>query len=234
MKRTCIQCGKEFELSDSEISFYKKKNLSIPKRCEKCRELNKKQRDAAAVPLQEPVKKTQEFSGNTQTEPVKRLQEERASFGASRNRSHRTNPVLTLALIVIAGILWWLYPQQEEKSQTGNTPQVYVQEDQVLDSGTYAEDFRDKKEEYSFRNSTLLEEHYEKHGIEMGFASAQEYVEAANRVIASPNALHKLEEEDGDGVYYLEETNEFVIVSTDGYIRTYFAPEDGLAYYERQ
>ena len=46
--------------------------------------------------------------------------------------------------------------------------------------------------------------------------------------------IHKKEKEDGDDVYYLENTNEFVIVSTDGYIRTYFEPEDGIRYYERQ
>ena len=41
MKRTCKQCGKEFELSQSEIQFYKSKNLNIPKRCKECREKNK-------------------------------------------------------------------------------------------------------------------------------------------------------------------------------------------------
>lgn len=87
---------------------------------------------------------------------------------------------------------------------------------------------------YSFRSDNLLEEHYQKHGVAMGFASKEEYVAAANEVIYSPNALHKLEQEDGDDVYYLEETNEFVIVSTDGYIRTYFYPEDGKAYFDRQ
>lgn len=38
MKRTCIQCGKEFELTNSEIGFYKKRKLSLPKRCKECRE----------------------------------------------------------------------------------------------------------------------------------------------------------------------------------------------------
>lgn len=42
MKRTCIQCGKEFELTNSEIGFYKKRKLSLPKRCKECREQNKK------------------------------------------------------------------------------------------------------------------------------------------------------------------------------------------------
>lgn len=87
---------------------------------------------------------------------------------------------------------------------------------------------------YSFRSQEQLNEHYQKHGIGMGFSSAQEYVDAANCVISSPNALHKYEKEDGDDVFYLEATNEFVILSTDGYIRTYFFPDDGIDYYNRQ
>ncbi len=43
-----------------------------------------------------------------------------------------------------------------------------------------------------------------------------------------------LDKEDGDDVYYLESTNEFVIVSTDGYIRTYFYPSNGKDYFDRQ
>lgn len=88
--------------------------------------------------------------------------------------------------------------------------------------------------EYSFRSEKLLNEHFEKHGIEMGFGSKENYLEAANAVIQNPDALHKLETEDGDDVYYLEATNEFVIVSTDGYIRTYFLPDAGIDYYNRQ
>lgn len=87
---------------------------------------------------------------------------------------------------------------------------------------------------YTFRNSGLLMQHYEKHGRPMGYASAEEYTAAANRVISDPETLHKKEQEDGDDVYYLEKTNDFVIVSTDGYIRTYFRPEDGIAYFNRQ
>ena len=85
-----------------------------------------------------------------------------------------------------------------------------------------------------FRSKKLLNQHYEKHGIEMGFASAQEYEEAAAAVVANPDALHKTEKEDGDDVYYLESTNEFVIVSTDGYLRTYFLPSGGIKYYNKQ
>ncbi len=88
--------------------------------------------------------------------------------------------------------------------------------------------------DHKFRSKKLLNDHYKKHGLEMGFESAEEYVENANRVISSPDVLYKLEEEDNDHVYYLEETNEFVVVSQDGYIRTYFNPSAGIDYFNRQ
>ena len=87
---------------------------------------------------------------------------------------------------------------------------------------------------YHFRSKKLLNQHYEKHGKEMGFASAAEYEKAASDVINSLDALFKLEAEDGDGVYYIEETNEFAILSTDGYIRTYFKPSGGKKYFDKQ
>ncbi len=88
--------------------------------------------------------------------------------------------------------------------------------------------------EYRFRNSKLLNDHYKKHGKEMGFESAEEYELAASDVVNSPYALHKKEKEDQDDVYYVEATNEFVVVSSDGYLRTYFYPDKGKAYYDRQ
>lgn len=88
--------------------------------------------------------------------------------------------------------------------------------------------------DYTFRNDDLLESHYEKHGEDMGFATPAEYEAAANKVIDDEDVLHKIESEDGDDVYYLERTNEFVVVSTDGYIRTYFYPNDGIDYFNRQ
>ena len=68
-------------------------------------------------------------------------------------------------------------------------------------------------QEYHFRNEDLLESHY---------------------VVNDPDSLHKTEKEDGDDVYYKEDTNEFVVVSTDGYIRTYFNPDAGRKYFDRQ
>lgn len=92
----------------------------------------------------------------------------------------------------------------------------------------------DNTTELRFRNSKLLEQHYQKHGVDMGFASAEEYEKAAAAVPKNPEALHKTEAEDGDDVYYIESTNEFVIVSTDGFLRTYFNPDRGIDYFNRQ
>lgn len=92
--------------------------------------------------------------------------------------------------------------------------------------------------EYRFRNYKLLDQHFEKHGGEFrddfGYETAEEYEKGASDVINNPDALYKTEAEDGDGVYYLEATNEFVILSTDGYIRTYFRPNGGIDYFNRQ
>lgn len=87
---------------------------------------------------------------------------------------------------------------------------------------------------YWFRTKSLRDSHYEKHGIEMGFETPEDYIKAANMVICNPNALHKLEAEDGDHIYFLEETNEFVVLSQDGYIRTYYIANGGIDYFNRQ
>lgn len=113
---------------------------------------------------------------------------------------------------------------------------------QILDTGTSSDSsssYESSKSSnsavtYQFRNDKYLAEHFEKHGSDFDYSTKEEYLAGANRVISSDDVLHKLEKEDGDDVYYLEETNEFVIVSTDGYIRTYFKPESGIAYYNRQ
>ncbi len=113
----------------------------------------------------------------------------------------------------------------ESESEESTAEESVVSEDEKSDDTTVT---------YSFRNDKLMNDHFAKHNEDFNYATVEEYVEGANRVINDENSLHKLEAEDGDDVYYLEETNEFVIVSTDGYIRTYFKPSKGIDYYNRQ
>lgn len=87
---------------------------------------------------------------------------------------------------------------------------------------------------YHFRNDNLLTQHFQKHGNEFSYDTKEEYEAGASAVINNPKALHKTESKDGDDVYYVEDTNEFVVLSTDGYIRTYFKPSGGKSYYDRK
>ena len=92
--------------------------------------------------------------------------------------------------------------------------------------------------QYHFRNKKLLNQHFEKHGAEFDgdfdYDTPEKYENGASDVINNDDALFKYEKEDGDEVYYIEATNEFVILSKDGYIRTYFRPNSGKKYFDRQ
>ena len=94
-----------------------------------------------------------------------------------------------------------------------------------------------KTVEYKFRNKDRLDEHYEKHGIEMGFPNAEAYRKAASDIInaaGSKGVLSKYKSDgSGDMCFYVEATKEFVVLSNDGYIRTYYICS-GKNYYDRQ
>ncbi len=157
-----------------------------------------------------------------------------------QNAKYALIRLLTLATIVLLGIFgtWLLLSGDSDKSGNQARDSYYssdslngLQADEITSN-----DITDESDSSSlrFRNDDLLNSHYKKHGIEMGFSSASEYETAARKVVENSNSLHKIESEDGDDVYYLESTNEFVIVSTDGYIRTYFYPDEGIEYFNRQ
>lgn len=89
---------------------------------------------------------------------------------------------------------------------------------------------------YTFRTQKQYDGHYEKHGAEFGDITKEEYLKKANDLINndSDTILHKTEAEDGDYIFYDTENNEILFLSTDGYIRTYFKPSQGIDYYNRQ
>lgn len=122
---------------------------------------------------------------------------------------------------------------RSESSSSSSTESSASQSSSKV-SSTGSDESKPIESTLKFRNKNLLNQHYEKHGKDMGFASAAEYEAAAAKVPYDPEVLHKTEAEDGDDVYYIERTNEFVVVSTDGYLRTYFNPDRGIDYFNRQ
>ena len=298
MKRVCKQCGTSFELSDSEIAFYKSKNLNLPKRCKECRQANKRghavqekldwnnvQKQSHDLPARNNHKvgiwvyaliaasilllfgliriSNWYFSSNSARPPVtvenrNAGAEEEAGNGNAGMEEEAGNGNAGAEEEAGNGKAGMEEAAGNEKSGTDILAENDGIEEQPQDETAAAEEMTPEKadsmeaaaslqeaseaiqgeadagSQYTFRNAKLLNEHFEKHGKEMGFSSAEEYLAAANAVVNNASALHKTEKEDGDDVYYLEATNEFVIVSTDGFIRTYFYPNAGIDYYNRQ
>ncbi|MCM1087814.1 MAG: zinc-ribbon domain containing protein [Muribaculaceae bacterium] len=254
MKCVCKQCGTTFELSEAEISFYRKKNLQLPKRCKECRQENKQKQGGGMQGSQIGGSVSPKMPPSYQITPNR-------PDGRSKKWIYA---VIALAVLLLAGGgigAWKIHQLSAEldamASVQGDT--AYSAQGQIADSpgmdepfladtidvgqeiNTVAADTEQPEPEsaaatrqYTFRSTTLMEDHFQKHGVAMGFATAQDYQAAASAVVNNQNALHKLEAEDGDDVYYLEATNEFVIVSTDGFIRTYFCPDAGIDYYNKQ
>ena len=148
------------------------------------------------------------------------------------NKIKAKYPIAAMVILIAAALLG--KPILEENNQQPISNGTTVTEIPVIETTATDDTEEDLISEYTFRSEEQYISHYEKHGIEMGFASAEEYLAAANKVISSPDALYKLEAEDNDHVYYLEATNEFVVLSRDGYIRTYFLPDAGIDYFNRQ
>lgn len=220
LKRTCADCGKPFVLSEGEIRFFNEKKLSLPKRCKGCRE-----------------KRKNGGSGEAQKPPS-----EPASAAGPRGKKVAVPAAL---LAVLIGVLLCVFrPGSADPPPTAAVTAAESAETQtvsVSDAGTQTfsdadptETTREDAVPLSFANPGALRDHFERHGREMGFADEAAYAAAANAVVNNPAALHKLEKEDGDDVYYLEETNELVVVSPYGFIRTYFCPDRGRAYYDAQ
>lgn len=249
--KKCRDCGREFTLNDSEINFYRSKGFELPSRCKACRDKRKGRQapSSAASPTSRhtpPPKKP-----NLPTYLLVLILAVGLVFTAV---TKLTDTFITSELpqtpTVTENITSAL--TTADISADTSASQASQQETEIITSSETSAEYTTTTAETTatapqttaaaaasapsphFRNEERLNEHYEKHGIEMGFATPAEYEAAAAAVVNSPDALHKLEKEDGDDVYYIESTNEFVIVSTDGYIRTYYRPTNGKEYFDNQ
>ncbi len=177
------------------------------------------------------------------------------------NKTKKLIASIATVIIFIIGGYFYLTAPEEDQNEAGVDTDYQVEESYDNQEDNYGAEEVDAQEEteaevdevtvedesgveeevnqdynvtYEFRKQQYLDEHFEKHGSEFEYETAEEYLAGANRVINDPNSLYKTEAEDGDHIYYLESTNEFVVVSTDGYIRTYFRPSAGIDYFNRQ
>ncbi len=84
--------------------------------------------------------------------------------------------------------------------------------------------------------SQNAEEHWQKHGREFPeFQNAEEYEQGALRFVTNPppGTLTK-SRENGDTLFYDPGTNTFAVKDRSGEPRTFFRPNNGRAYWDRQ
>lgn len=88
-----------------------------------------------------------------------------------------------------------------------------------------------------FRNRQRLDEHFDKHGVEFNAPNAAAYLSLAQALRAAPPSATVRElRRPTDGVIakFDRSTGAFLAFDADSIIRTFFKPNDGEAYFERQ
>ena len=84
-----------------------------------------------------------------------------------------------------------------------------------------------------FETPESMQKHYVKHGEEYGDISIESYVSLANELANMPvsDDVEKIVRSDGSTAIYRFSTNDFLVVTKDGSIRTFFKPKNGKEYW---
>lgn len=206
--RICASCGKKFTLTDSEISFYNKKGLNLPKRCKNCRKKMKA------------VKERKQKSENFKLYSLLFVLFFTAVCFFAGISFFNSGDYKKSYLFFLSGIVCFLiyFVCLKQKKKKLGKNELYA----VMQEFTF-----------KFSSAETFKEHFEKHGAETNCKTPHKYLENANRVIKSGKSLKKREKEDGDEIYYDINTEEIVFVSSkSGCIRTYYIAD--YSYYLKQ
>ena len=89
---------------------------------------------------------------------------------------------------------------------------------------------------HSFVSEELFKRHFAKHVSEFGDITAEEYLRHASAMSNMPvsDDVVQLVRSDGSVSKYCFSTNEFVVTTSDGDIRTYFKPKEKEAYWDEE
>ena len=243
MERKCVDCGKLFHLSDGEINFFKSKGMELPKRCKECREArNPKKASARPNPEYRSGTSQNSLPQNNGSSLIYKILAAIAVIGVlikggmTLSRIETPEKAIEPAPYTVTTEAE-IQTDPEETAAPETTAETETKKKKKTEAETEAPAALTTRADeyimYTFRNADRLNEHFDKHGREMGFSTAEDYERRACDIINDPNTLFKIEAEDGDGVYFVESTNEFVVLSTDGFIRTYYIC-DGKEYFDRQ
>ena len=84
-----------------------------------------------------------------------------------------------------------------------------------------------------FETPESMQKHYVKHGEEYGDISIESYLSLANELANMPvsDDVEKIVRSDGSTAIYRFSANDFLVVTKDGSIRTFFKPKNGKEYW---
>lgn len=214
MKKKCVQCGKAFEISESEKQFFESKNLSLPKRCRECREKNKC--------LGNSQKSTKHTKGSTQ-------------YKSYYIKKEQPIALTTVILAIIVSIISFILKADSTFTIVTASVAIFSLIKYIIGLGKekiFIQEFDTSVYKYTFYDTNSMVKHYVKHGKQTNCSSMEDYLYKANMVIVDKKSLTKEQKKDGDRIYYNNRTKEFVVIAKAGYVRTYFIASD--KYYEKQ
>jgi hypothetical protein len=85
----------------------------------------------------------------------------------------------------------------------------------------------------AFRPGKWLE-HFMRHGeefLDLGVRTSAQYLQRAQTLLGGAPGISTFVRAGGDKLFYRAATNEFLVVSKDNIIRTFFRPENGILYW---
>lgn len=141
---------------------------------------------------------------------------------------------------VIAGIVllaqMWFAERQSRAPCPGQTPAGGEVRTPAAPSNVAPDRSPVARPNIGFRSRGALEEHLQKHGSEFGRITREEYLRRAQALRDAPAGGSIQETRRADGVFsrFDTRTGEFLAFNSDFTIRTFFKPNDGLAYFRRQ
>ncbi len=212
MTKKCVQCGKSFTLTQSEVNFYKSKNLSIPKRCKDCREYNKTAKGSS--------QKNNRSSGQYKSYYVKQAD---------------SKSLATVIIAVIVAVVAFVLKAEQAFVIAIAATAVFTTLKYIVslfNGKVFIQEFDTSNYKYTFYDTKSMVKHYVKHGKQTDSSSMEDYLYKANMVIINKGNLTKSQKEDGDIIFYNPTTKEFVVIAKAGYVRTYFIASD--KYYNKQ
>ena len=94
----------------------------------------------------------------------------------------------------------------------------------------------DGKIEVRFETPEKMHKHYDKHIDKYGNISISEYIALANELVNAKDTddIERIVRSDESTAIYRFSTNDFLVITKDGYIRTFFKPDDGEAFWREE